>query len=158
MWAPTIGARAAPHAGGPHSVDSPIDRRPPPADGSLQPAHGGRVLEVFEPATGAVYAHCADSGTRDVDAAVQAAQRAFPAWSALPAETRAGFLQRIANIIQSRFDEFAEGLARHVDAGIERVARLAPGLDPALEHAHVAIALRLRARGGALGHPVAVIA
>src|SRR4051812_1675451 len=48
-----------------------------------------RTLDCFEPATGKVYAQVADSAASDIEAAVSAARRAFPAWSALPAEDRA---------------------------------------------------------------------
>ncbi|MEP6941220.1 MAG: aldehyde dehydrogenase family protein, partial [Rudaea sp.] len=75
-------------------------------DGALRPAHDGRTLDVFEPATGRVFARCADSGGADVDAAVAAARNAFPAWSTLPADARAAHLQRIAEAIEARFDEF----------------------------------------------------
>ena len=46
-------------------------------------------------------------------------------------------------------DQLAEGLARHVDAGIERVARALPRLRPSGQDVHVAIAQRL----GPLGCP-----
>ena len=81
-------------------------------DGALQPARSGRILDVHEPATGSAYAHCADSDADDVAAAVEAARNAFPTWSALPAEARAGFLHRIANVIEARFEEFVEAESR----------------------------------------------
>ena len=80
--------------------------------GEQRPARGGRVLDVHEPATGKVYAQCADSDSGDIDIAVDAAARAFPAWSTLPAETRARYLQRIADIIEARFEEFVEAESR----------------------------------------------
>lgn len=81
-------------------------------DGRFVPtAHGGS-LEVFEPATGAVYANVADGDGTDVDAAVQAAARAFPAWSATPAEERARLLHAIADAVSARADEFAEAESR----------------------------------------------
>ena len=58
-------------------------------DGRLQAPRSGRYLDVHEPATGAVFALCPDSDAADVDAAVAAAQRAFPAWAALSPERRA---------------------------------------------------------------------
>ena len=45
---------------------------------------GGEYLNKVEPATGLVIAHVADSDARDVDAAVEAAAKAFPAWSLHP--------------------------------------------------------------------------
>jgi aminomuconate-semialdehyde/2-hydroxymuconate-6-semialdehyde dehydrogenase len=81
-------------------------------DGRFVPAAHGGSLEVFEPATGAVYAKVADGDGADVDAAVQAAARAFPAWSATPAEERARLLHAIADAVSARADEFAEAESR----------------------------------------------
>ena len=82
-------------------------------------------LEVFEPAIGAVYARCPDSGAADVDAAVAAALRAFPAWAATSAAERAMVLNRIADLIESRLDEFAAAESR--DSG--KPVALARSLD-----------------------------
>ena len=76
-------------------------------DGRLQAPLGGCWLDVFEPATGAVFAQCPDSGAADVDAAANAAQQAAPAWAATPAETRARLLHRLADLVEARLDEFA---------------------------------------------------
>lgn len=81
-------------------------------DGRFVPAAHGGSLEVFEPATGAVYATLTDGDGADVDAAVQAAARAFPAWSATPAEERARLLHAIADAVSARADEFAEAESR----------------------------------------------
>ena len=94
-------------------------------DGSLRAPAGAGYLDVHEPATGAVHAHCPDSDARDVDAAAAAAQRAAPGWAALPAEERARHLQRLADAIEARLDDLAAeesrdsgkpvALARRVD-------------------------------------------
>jgi aminomuconate-semialdehyde/2-hydroxymuconate-6-semialdehyde dehydrogenase len=81
-------------------------------DGHLVPPHAGRYLDVFEPATGQVFARCPESERADIDAAVRAAQRAFPAWSALHPDERAAYLQRIADAVQKRFDEFVAAESR----------------------------------------------
>ena len=57
-------------------------------DGRHVPAQGGEWIENYEPATGAPYGKVASSDARDVQAAVAAAQEAFPAWSSLPAQER----------------------------------------------------------------------
>jgi aminomuconate-semialdehyde/2-hydroxymuconate-6-semialdehyde dehydrogenase len=76
-------------------------------DGRLQaPAHA-RYLDVFEPATGQVFAHCPDSDAGDVEAAVQAARRAVPGWAATPVEQRARLLDRLADLVEAQLDEFA---------------------------------------------------
>ncbi len=81
-------------------------------DGAFAPPKAGRYLDVFEPAVGAAFARCPDSDASDIDAAVQAAQRAFPAWSELSAEERAGHLQRVANLLHERLEEFAQAESR----------------------------------------------
>jgi len=94
-------------------------------DGQLRAATSGTCLEVHEPATGAVYARCPDSDARDVDAAVAAAQRAAPAWAALPAEARALHLHRLADAVEARLEEFARDESR--DSG--KPVALARSLD-----------------------------
>lgn len=83
--------------------------------GDARSASDGGWLEVFEPATGAVYAQCPAGTARDVDAAVAAARDAFPAWSALPAAERAAWMNRLADALETRLGDFAAAESR--DAG-----------------------------------------
>jgi 5-carboxymethyl-2-hydroxymuconic-semialdehyde dehydrogenase len=55
----------------------------------------------------AVLGHISAGGTAEVDAAVSAARRAFPAWKALPAAARADVLERVADGIDARAEELA---------------------------------------------------
>jgi len=71
----------------------------PPADGNW--------MDVFEPATGAAYGAVANGDAADVDAAVVAATRAFPGWSALPPSERAHWMHRLADGIEARQQAFA---------------------------------------------------
>jgi aminomuconate-semialdehyde/2-hydroxymuconate-6-semialdehyde dehydrogenase len=75
-------------------------------DGRLQAPRDSRWLDVFEPATGQVFAQCPDSSADDVADAVAAAQRAAPGWSATPAEQRARLLHRLADLIEARLEDF----------------------------------------------------
>jgi aminomuconate-semialdehyde/2-hydroxymuconate-6-semialdehyde dehydrogenase len=94
-------------------------------DGRACAAHHGHVLDVHEPATGEVFAHCPASTVEDVDAAITAARRAAPGWAAAPIEERARCLHRLADRIEADLDAFAElesrdngkpiALARRVD-------------------------------------------
>ncbi|MGD8380088.1 MAG: aldehyde dehydrogenase family protein, partial [Gammaproteobacteria bacterium] len=84
-------------------------------DGQLVPPRGGAFLDNHEPATGQVYSRLPDSGPEDLDAAVAAAERAFPAWAATPAAERARWLWRLADAIEARLDELAR--AEAVDNG-----------------------------------------
>ncbi|MEQ1904454.1 MAG: aldehyde dehydrogenase [Pirellulaceae bacterium] len=75
----------------------------------------GKWLDNFEPATGEVYSEVANSSSADVHNAVLAAEKAFPAWSRLSVDERAGWLHRIANGIHSRLKELA--IAESRDSG-----------------------------------------
>jgi aminomuconate-semialdehyde/2-hydroxymuconate-6-semialdehyde dehydrogenase len=76
-------------------------------DGRLQAPLDDHWLDVYEPATGEVFAQCPDSTAADIDAAVKAALGAAPAWAATPTETRAKLLHKLADLIEGRLDEFA---------------------------------------------------
>ena len=76
-------------------------------DGRLQPPGDDTWLDVFEPATGSVFAHCPDSSAADVAAAVTAASRAAPGWANTSVGQRAHALLRLADLIEARLDEFA---------------------------------------------------
>ena len=80
--------------------------------GKLVAAASAAYLDVFEPATGKVYARCPDSDVRDVEAAVAAAERAAPAWAALSAGERAKHLHRLADAVEARLDELARDESR----------------------------------------------
>jgi len=67
----------------------------------------GAYLDDLEPATGELLARIPDSNAADVDAAVQAAKRAFPAWSKTPAEERSRLLLKLADLIERNLDELA---------------------------------------------------
>jgi aminomuconate-semialdehyde/2-hydroxymuconate-6-semialdehyde dehydrogenase len=75
----------------------------------------GQYLDNFEPATGAVYSILPDGDARDVDAAVAAAEQAFPKWSATPAEQRSRILLKIADLIEANLDRLAR--AEAIDSG-----------------------------------------
>lgn len=81
-------------------------------DGQARPAASGKWLDVHEPATGNVYAHCPDGDRADIAAAVQAAQAAFPAWSVLPNSERARWLNRLADALEAKIEDFARAESR----------------------------------------------
>lgn len=74
-----------------------------------------RWLALFNPANGEQFAEVASGDSTDVEAAVGAAQRAFPAWSALPNSQRSRWLERLADALEARNDEFAA--AETLDGG-----------------------------------------
>ena len=72
-------------------------------------------IDNVEPATGKVYGKIPDSGSEDVDRAVEAAQGAFQLWSELSEKARSEYLERIAYLIESKMEELAR--AESVDNG-----------------------------------------
>lgn len=84
-------------------------------NGQMVDSASGRWLDVFDPALAQVNGQVARGDAADVDAAIAAAEAAFPAWSALPASERSAWLARLADALEARAAEFAE--AEAVDAG-----------------------------------------
>ncbi len=80
--------------------------------GELRKPHDDEYLDVIAPAENITYARVASSTRDDVEVAVEAAQTAFPAWSALSAQERAAWLRRISDGIALRVDEFAHAESR----------------------------------------------
>ena len=83
--------------------------------GELLPPDGGKFLENVNPATGKVYSLVPDSREEDVQRAVSAAKKAFPAWGGLPAGERAKYLRRISELITKNLDQLA--MAETIDNG-----------------------------------------
>lgn len=67
-----------------------------------------KLMESFDPSTGEIYCKVPDSGPEEVDAAVSAAKEAFPDWSAKSPAERAKVLNKLADLIEARLEEFAQ--------------------------------------------------
>src|SRR5476649_1146541 len=67
----------------------------------------GDVEDVLNPATGDVIARIAEASLDQVQAAVAAASRAFPAWAKTVPKDRANLLLKLADAIEARATEFA---------------------------------------------------
>ncbi|MEU7062979.1 gamma-aminobutyraldehyde dehydrogenase [Streptomyces sp. NPDC046161] len=76
-------------------------------DGRLRPGTSGRSHTVVDPATGADVLTYELAGPADVDEAVAAAKRAFPAWSAATPGERSDALHRLAAVLAEQADDFA---------------------------------------------------
>ncbi|MDP9202406.1 MAG: aldehyde dehydrogenase family protein [Gemmatimonadota bacterium] len=83
--------------------------------GRFVPPRSGKYFDSINPATEEVLAEIALASQADVDAAYQAAQKAFSLWSKLPGAERGKYLYRIARLIQDRAREFA--VAESMDGG-----------------------------------------
>lgn len=80
--------------------------------GERRPAASGATLPNVNPATGEVLGTVAASDARDVQDAVSAALRAFPAWRETPASERGAILLRIADGLEKNLDAFARAESR----------------------------------------------
>lgn len=83
--------------------------------GDLIAPVSGEYLDNFNPATAEVYSAIPDSDDRDVEAAVEAAKRAFPLWSKTSTDERFEILMRLVRLIERDLDILAE--AESVDNG-----------------------------------------
>jgi malonate-semialdehyde dehydrogenase (acetylating)/methylmalonate-semialdehyde dehydrogenase len=72
----------------------------------------GRTSEVFNPATGEVTGLVRLGDAATVDAAVQAAKAAFPAWADTPALRRARVMFRFKELLEKHHDELARLITR----------------------------------------------
>ncbi|MEE4717033.1 aldehyde dehydrogenase [Pseudomonas alliivorans] len=79
--------------------------------GQSCPARDGRTFERCNPVTGEVVSRVAAATLEDADAAVAAAQAAFPAWSAMAPGERRERLMRAAEQLQARSAEFIAAAA-----------------------------------------------
>ena len=65
------------------------------------------MLDVYNPGSGEILSRVPLSGAREVDAAVIAAQAAFPAWAATPIKERVQVLYRYKTLLERHIDELA---------------------------------------------------
>jgi succinate-semialdehyde dehydrogenase/glutarate-semialdehyde dehydrogenase len=79
-------------------------------DGKWSAADNGRTLGVINPATEEVIEEIAYGGRAETRRALEAAQRAMPAWMKLTAWDRAKVLKKTADLMRARLDSIARTL------------------------------------------------
>ncbi len=79
-------------------------------NGEYTSGTSGNVIEVHNPATEEIIDTVPAANATDVDAAVSAAQAAFPAWKKLPAAQKAELMHEVAQKLTERTEEFARML------------------------------------------------
>lgn len=75
-----------------------------------------RELEVINPADEQPYAVISLGSEADVDKAVAAARRAFPAWSATSLEERIALVERLLDIYKARANDMAKAISEEMGA------------------------------------------
>ena len=88
---------------------------------------GAQTFELHSPIDQRLLGHVSRGSAADCEAAIVAAQNAFPAWSALTAAERKPFLDRFADEIGQRAEAFC--LLESVDAGV-LLSRMRHGVVP----------------------------
>ena len=77
--------------------------------GQWRPAQSGKTFETLNPSTEEVNAQVAEGDAADVDAAVQAARKAFESgpWSRMDARQRGKLMYKLCDLIEDEIDELA---------------------------------------------------
>lgn len=83
-------------------------------DGQWMKAADGKTFTVINPANGDTVGEVADGGREDTQKAIEAAHRAFPAWSALPAKERGRFMMEAVRILREQADRLAETITKEM--------------------------------------------
>jgi acyl-CoA reductase-like NAD-dependent aldehyde dehydrogenase len=76
-------------------------------DGRFVDAESGETLATLNPHDNSVIVNVAMAGKADIDKAVAAATRAFPAWSRMAAADRGRILLKLADLIEANAEELA---------------------------------------------------
>ena len=84
-------------------------------DGALVAPIKDSYIDNYNPSTGKVYSLIPDSDEEDVKKAVEAAKKAFPAWSTMRKDERSKWMLDLADLLEERLEEFA--MAESVDNG-----------------------------------------
>ena len=87
-------------------------------DGAWVELPGAPTLSVIDPSSGESIAEVAAGTSADLDRAVAAARRAFPAFAASPVEARIALLERIHALILERAEPLARILTLEMGAAI----------------------------------------
>lgn len=69
--------------------------------------NGGKTFQVNSPLDGSILSQAPESGMNELDAAVQAAKKAYPAWSAMPIKERVQVFYRYKTLMEERLEELA---------------------------------------------------
>ena len=75
--------------------------------GQFVPAGSGNTLQVVSPIDGQLLSTVPMSTAKDLDDAVKAAQKAFPAWSKMPIKERVQVFFRYKTLLEKNLDELA---------------------------------------------------
>ncbi len=105
------------------AADSRLQRALMLIGGKWVPSRDGRFLEVLSPANRKAFAEVPRAGAADVDAAVQAAAKAFVEWKKLAPRERGRLLLKVADAMDVHREEIARLIARETGNALRTQAR-----------------------------------
>ncbi|WP_181780130.1 aldehyde dehydrogenase family protein [Pseudonocardia pini] len=119
--------------------------------GELRGAASGLTIDTVNPATGELIARIPRCDTADVEAAVEAAEKALPQWRRTSLADRAKYLVRMAEVVEARAEELAR--IDSIDNGslLVEMRKDAAAAARRLRH-YAGIALQLRGETISTGH------
>ncbi|HFZ8995535.1 TPA: aldehyde dehydrogenase family protein, partial [Citrobacter freundii] len=88
-------------------IDPTLFRQQALIDGQWRNANSGETIAVTNPASGELLGNVPKMGADETREAIEAANRALPAWRALTAKDRANILRRWFNLIMDNQDDLA---------------------------------------------------
>ena len=96
----------------------------------VKPVNDLKTLDVINPATEEVFGRIALGDKDDVDAAVEAAYKAFESFGYSSVDERVSLLEKILEVYQGKYDEIAETISSEMGApiGLSKAAQAATGL------------------------------
>jgi len=87
-------------------------------DGAFVIPHGEQAMDIINPATEQLIGHLRLADEQDVQRAVAAARKAFPAFSRTSKQERIAMLQRLSAAVLARSDELAQVLVEEYGASL----------------------------------------
>ncbi|MFF4960868.1 aldehyde dehydrogenase family protein [Streptomyces sp. NPDC001222] len=109
-------------------------------DGAWRPAFGRDTIDVVNPADEQVIGRVPAGTAEDVDAAVQAARAALPAWAATPPARRAERLGALRDVLAARREEIAETVTAELGSPPEFSRNVQAGLPIAVAGTYAELA------------------
>ncbi|HUR91007.1 MAG TPA: CoA-acylating methylmalonate-semialdehyde dehydrogenase [Ramlibacter sp.] len=98
--------------------------------GKVAAGRSGRAADVFNPATGTITGRVALANAAEVDAAVQSARAAFPAWADTPPIRRARVMFKFLELLNKRRDDLARAVtAEHGKVFTDAQGEVTRGID-----------------------------
>ncbi|GAB7052830.1 aldehyde dehydrogenase family protein [Catenuloplanes indicus] len=111
-------------------------------DGGWVAPAGRDTIPVEDPTHETIIDHVPAGTAEDVDRAVAAARRAFPAWSAADPAERAAHLDKLHTVLAGRADEIARTIARELGTPLKVATAVQAGLPLAVLRSYADLAAR----------------